>query len=356
MNVVILHDEVAADARPDEADALVQAASISQALRELGHEPRTLGISLDLEAAASKLAILQPDLVFNLVESLGGHGRLIHVAPGLLEALGVPYTGASAEAQFNTSNKLIAKRLLRGADLPTAEWHTIETLGHRLGEPLAPSDRWIIKSVWEHASVGLDEDSIVEAESDHALRQAIVSRVPALGGEAFAERFIDGREFNLGLLANGEEGTRGDVEVLPPAEIVFEGYDDSKPKVVGYRAKWDEGSYEYHHTPRRYDFPAGDGALLKELTSIARRCWEAFGLRGYARVDFRVDGEGKPWVLEINTNPCLSPDAGFAAALERAGIGYADAVRRIMGDTLDTLRGGASHTSGSAARRGGARA
>ena len=102
---------------------------------------------------------------------------------------------------------------------------------------------------------------------------------------------------------------------------------------VGYRAKWDEGSFEYGSTPRSFDFPPDDAALLATLKRLSLACWEIFGLRGYARVDFRVDAEGKPWVLEINTNPCLSPDAGFMAAAGRAGLSRNDVVRRIIADT-----------------------
>ena len=101
---------------------------------------------------------------------------------------------------------------------------------------------------------------------------------------------------------------------------------------VGYRAKWDEESYEYRHTPRRFDFPESDAPLLERLRQTARACWHLFGLQGWARVDFRVDAEGHPWVLEVNANPCLSPDAGFAAALDRAGIDYGAAMERILAD------------------------
>jgi D-alanine-D-alanine ligase len=152
-------------------------------------------------------------------------------------------------------------------------------------------------------------------------------RARQLGGSCFAERFIPGREFNLSLLA-GPEGP----EVLPPAEIVFEGYTEDMPRIVDYRAKWDAAAFEYHHTPRRFDFDASDNDLLTRLKALARQCWDHFELQGYARVDFRVDEAGRLWVLEINANPCLSPDAGFAAALERGGIDYVAAVGRIVAD------------------------
>ena len=105
-----------------------------------------------------------------------------------------------------------------------------------------------------------------------------------------------------------------------------------KPRMVGYRAKWVEGSFEYGNTPRRFEFPPEDAGLLRSLVSLSRECWRVFDLRGYARVDFRVDASGRPWVLEINTNPCISPDAGFMAAAERDGLSIEDVVRRIVAD------------------------
>jgi D-alanine-D-alanine ligase len=108
-------------------------------------------------------------------------------------------------------------------------------------------------------------------------------------------------------------------------------------RIVGYRAKWDESSDEFQNTPRRFDFPPQDAALLERLKSLAVQCWEGFGLNGYARVDFRVDGAGRPWILEINTNPCLSPDAGFAAALQASGVAFTAAIARILADTRRTI-------------------
>jgi D-alanine-D-alanine ligase len=185
--------------------------------------------------------------------------------------------------------------------------------------------RWIIKSVWEHASIGLDEKALVAAADTPSLPERLRQRAPQLGGNCFAEAFIEGREFNLSVL-DGPQGPH----VLPPAEIVFEGYADDRVKIVDYSAKWDEASYAYHHTPRRFDFGAEDQGLLQRLQTLALACWERFDLGGYARVDFRVDPAGRPWILEINANPCIAPDAGFAAAIERAGLSYDAAIRSII--------------------------
>jgi D-alanine-D-alanine ligase len=113
----------------------------------------------------------------------------------------------------------------------------------------------------------------------------------------------------------------------------FEDYPPGKLKMVDYRAKWDEESFESRHTMRCFRFPPSDGPLLQRLTDLAKRCWHLFDLRGYARVDFRVDEGGRPWVLEINANPCLSPDAGFIAAAGEAGLTYRQVVNRILHDS-----------------------
>ncbi len=329
MKVLILHSEIDPCAAADEQDVLVQVEAVTGALRSLGHDAQPLPFSLDLAGLADRLKRASCDLVFNLVETAGGQGRLIHLAPSLLDFLGIPYTGARTEATFLSSNKLAAKRLLRARRLRTPDWVSLTESAVR--DPFPAGSRFIVKSVWEHASVGLEEDSVVTARSPEALRDEIRGRLANLGGAAFAERYVEGREFNLSVLA----GRRGP-EVLPPAEIDFVGYGDDRLRIVGYRAKWDDRAFEYHHTPRRFDFGPEDGALLRSLRRTALRCWDLFGLRGYARVDYRVDGDGTAWVLEVNSNPCLSPDSGFAAATLRAGLRFEEVVGRIIDDALGT--------------------
>ncbi|MEK6676804.1 MAG: ATP-grasp domain-containing protein [Planctomycetota bacterium] len=324
MRVLILHDETASFSRADQQDALVQAEAVANALQTLGHQPAKAECSLDLPANRKAIEGHAPDIVFNLVESVGGSGRLIYLAPALLDTMNIPYVGADTEAMFLTSNKVLAKKLLRSNGLPTPDW--VERKNAAPGDEWT-GGRWIIKSTWEEASVGLDEDSVVAPNDRFSLEKEIDERLDQIGGDGFAERYIEGREFNLSLL-----GDRGQVEVLSPAEIHFVDYAADKPKVVGYRAKWDEKSFEYHHTPRCFDFSPEDGPLLEKLKALAISCWRLFKLRGWVRVDFRVDSSGQPWILEINANPCLSPDAGFAAALARTGIPFDQAISRILTD------------------------
>jgi D-alanine-D-alanine ligase len=321
MKIAIVHGEVPADAGRDEKDVLVQVAYVSQGLTAMGHEPIAVPVSLNLKDAAQKLSALRPAIAFNLVETLAGRGNLIHIAPALLDALRIPYTGAGTAAMMLTSNKVLAKKWLDAAGLPTPRWFTAAGMDERPRVEGA----WLCKSVWEHASIGLDEDSVMPAANRKELLDQMEKRCRLLGGEWFAEAFIDGREFNLSVLA-GASGP----EVLPPAEIRFDAYPPEKIRVVGYRSKWEEGSFEFDNTPRSFEFSDADSPLLERLRELALKCWQLFDLRGYARVDFRIDREGRPWILEVNANPCLSPDAGFAAATHRAGLTFAEVLARII--------------------------
>jgi len=345
MKIAVLHGEVAEGAGPDEQDALAEAAFVADGLARLGHEPCAVPVSLNLEKSRQALTALRPELVFNLVEALAGHGRLIHLAPALLDALRIPYTGARTEAMFLTSNKLLAKSTLAAAGLPTPEWFPD---GGKSSSSSAQGT-WIVKSVWEHASVGLEEGSVLFAADQKKIAGEMAARRATLGGTCFAERFIDGREFNVSLLAGGKAAPLAgkdiaagvesavlpgneDPEVFPPAEIRFDAYPPGKVRVVGYKAKWEAESFEFAGTTRSFTFPPADAPLLALLRELALQCWRLFGLRGYARVDFRVDAGGRPWILEVNANPCISADAGFIAAAAQAGISHTAVLERIISD------------------------
>jgi len=333
LRVLILHNAVPDDATAAEADVLVQASVVDDACRQLGHATERLGCTLDLSALADHLANRPPDVVFNLVESLGGSDRLASLVPAFLAAQRISFTGSPHSTLDLTNEKPQAKEHLLANSLPTAPW--LESRGKELSADLKFPGRYILKAIWEHASVGIDDSAIVTASSRAELQAALAKRARKFRGGVFAEEFIAGREFNVSLLA-GADGP----QVLPPAEIDFSRFPADKLRIVGYDAKWSENSFEFVHTPRRFDFAAADQPLLRHLAYLARRCWSAFDIRGYARVDFRVDEAGRPWILEINANPCLSPDAGYAAALQQAGISFPAAIQRILDDALPGLTPG----------------
>jgi len=322
MRVVVLHSSVKDGASRDELDTLAQVEAVAASLRDQGHRPQSLQCGLDLVEVAASLKAIQPDVVFNLVESIAGAGRLIGLAPMLLEHLRLPYTGSPADAVYLTSSKLLTKTLLRLNGLPAPAWTTPEEV---VRTRTLPGCCLIVKSVWEHASIGLEDESIIEPADSEDLARDMERRKEALGGSCFAEVYVPGREFNVSVLE-----TPGGPEVLPPAEMLFGGYPAGKPKLVGYRAKWEESSFEFRHTGRSFAFDPVDGPLLEELSELALRCFRVFGLRGYARVDFRVDETGRPLILEVNANPCLSPDAGFTAATMQAGLDHAQVIQALV--------------------------
>ncbi|MGA9111069.1 MAG: D-alanine--D-alanine ligase [Smithella sp.] len=323
--IVILHSDISPDASEDELDCLQQAQSIAGALRTLNYEAVLLPFELNLNNTITMLKSLKPYAVFNIVETLDSRGSLIYFAPAILDILQIPYTGCPTEAVFQTSNKPLSKKIMYYAGIATPSWMDQEGFGSRTDT----ADTYLIKSSWEHASIGLDEDSLIPYINNENLLQEMNLRKEILGGSCYAEAYIDGREFNVALIS-GREG----IEVLPIAEMIFQDYAPDKPKIVGYKAKWIADSFEYNNTIRKYDFPESDIDLISDLREIALRCWHLFSLRGYARVDFRVDKNSKPWVLEINSNPCLSPDAGFAAALQHTNMKYHEAIGLIIENAL----------------------
>lgn len=327
MKVVVLHDQVAAEDSLDQQDVLIQAQAISHALGALGHESIDVALSLDFKIFLETIKAIKPAFVFNLVESLQGKGRLIHLAPSLLDYLRIPYTGAGTEALFTTSNKLLAKTMMLNCGISTPRSHCPSQPCSAASLPLPG---WCIsKLVWEHGSSGMGEHSVIYAETI-AQVDAVLRQWQALSGEeCFAEEYIEGREVCVAMLAS----SRG-VELLPPSEIVFEDFPPDRKRIVDYRAKWEEGSFEYSHTPRSFEFSPQDRSLLRTLNAIALKCWSLFNLRGYARVDFRVDGDNRPWVLEVNANPCLAPEAGFAYTAEQAGLSYQDIIKRLVDDVI----------------------
>ncbi|MBN2616338.1 MAG: ATP-grasp domain-containing protein [Bacteroidales bacterium] len=318
---IVLINQLSEHPTEDELDVLDQACIIEESLEHLGYQSERMFMTLNIHSVAQQLKQKEPEFVVNLVESLEQDARLIHWAPALLEHLNIPFTGCSAQSMFLTSNKVLTKEWLRSNNLPTADWFVFDEQNHR-----DSNKKYIAKPLWEDASVGItDANVLVNRKKD--IRN-FLSNKPIK--DWFLEAYIPGREFNVSVL-----GGKNGPTVLPLAEIIFENYPEDKPSIVGYEAKWKEDSFEYKHTVRSFGAETTDPALSENIKKICTDCWHRMELKGYARIDFRIDKNLKPYVLEINANPCLSPDAGFYAAAQQAGLTFDEVLNHIIFDALN---------------------
>ncbi len=319
--VIVFHSPLAEDAPADELDLLDEADYFEGGLSELGYDVKVMPFPSDLSELGRILSTSTPNLIVNLVETLFSDGRLVFIGPAMFEHFKVPYTGCPVDAMYITSNKVLSKSMLLAHGILTPAYMTYEELDHP--DMSIPPYPFLIKSIWEHASHGLDEHKKILFYGKEEIKERF-RREGSGACNFFAEQYVHGREFNISLL-----GDNNRAEVLPAAEICFK-YPEGKPHIVGYRAKWDETSFEHLHTVRNFEFGMEDQVLLGRLGEISQFCWSLFKLRGYARVDFRVDNDGQIFVLEINANPCISPDSGFVDAATRAGYSRLQVIQRII--------------------------
>lgn len=310
------------------AGVLDEVESVSAALGELGVRHRAAG-AWDLEELRGVLAGSPERIVFNLIEELAGKPGAANYVPAICWSWGKSTTGNAVVVL----DKWQTKAALENARVPTPP-AVVVPVGEASAPGDVPSGPLIVKPVRADASEGIDVRSVVPGpgpDLDDAVRRVH----EGFGQPALVEQFIDGREINVALMERGAKP-----QVLPPAEIDFSAFPPERPRVVDYDAKWLVGSFAYRNTPRRIPAPLAP-AVARTVARLARRAWYAVPCRDYARVDCRLDAGGRVWVLEVNPNPDISPGAGFPAALDAAGIGYADFVRTLLENAARRLPGGA---------------
>jgi D-alanine-D-alanine ligase len=319
--VVIAYNQLSDHPTPDEQDVVDQVDLVKDALVELNYEPHELPIGYDISQALDTLKKIQPYFVFNLFESIENKSEFLYFAPALINSLHIPYTGFPLEALFLTTNKVLTKQQLKLIGIPTANWFTKDTL-----HLLEKGKTYIVKTVWEEGSLGLDEHCIFQGEDKDFLAKIVKERHPK---SFFIEEYIVGREINVSLL-----GSADGVEVLPLAEIIFTDYPENKYKMVGYKAKWVSDSFEYNNTPRTFDIKDIDSKTQKHIKDVCVKCWNHFGSKGYARIDLRLSKDNIPVILEINGNPCITDGGGFYSAIEQGGYTFNIAIERIIADAF----------------------
>jgi len=318
--VLILYNKLSKIPKDDEADVIEQVNLVTRALENLNYDVKYHQIDLNLKNAISGITKLNPEIIFNLAETIGNKGEFTFLANSVLNFVRIPYTGSPLIPMFQCSNKILAKKELNAIGVRTPKGFTLDEC-HKLRK----AGKYIIKPIWEEGSLELDEDCVFKGSDSE-----FISRISRKSRQHyFIEEFIEGREFNISILYSADGP-----EVLPLAEMTFQQYPAGKPKIMGYKSKWDDKSFEYSHTRRTFRLGKEDGQLKEKLIVICKKCWNEMGLKGYVRIDFRVTKKSEPLVIDINLNPCLSESGGFMAASKKKGLVFEEVIARILEDAI----------------------
>jgi len=332
-DVLVIHNAV--DKAPQTKDKTAFHESNAGIMQELDAVTAALG-SLGIKYQVKSIDSIEqlPDVlvrseqraVFNLVEELPADILHACYVPAICHAHGRSCTGNDTPALILAQNKWQAKAILDAADVPVPDG-TVVPVGRQISLKGLTPGKYFVKPVFADASEGIDADSIVDLPGP-ALHQAIQRIHSRFGQPAIVEQFIPDRELNVSVIQMGDQ-----VQVLPIAEIDFAAFDAGRPKIVDYSAKWHADSFAYNNTPRIIPAPLPEktAAMVRQYALTA---WHAIGCRDYARVDFRMSDDQRLFVLEVNPNPDISADAGFAAALAAADITYKTFVETILNNAL----------------------
>jgi D-alanine-D-alanine ligase len=292
---------------------------VARTLRKLGHRVSVLGVHGDVKRLVAGLARRKPDLVFNLMEMFGENVFGDIPVTGLLDLLGVDYTGSGPGELYLSQDKGLTKKLLAFEDILYPRFavfsrDTAFETGGNLRMPL------FVKPLRSDASLGIGGKSLVQDWT------GLMERVSAIRREvddaALAEEFIEGREFYVGVIGNSQP------KALPPVEIDFTGFPEGVPKVMDSKAKWDERSKEYKGT--NSVLAQLPDELRARLQKVAVDAYRALRVRDYGRVDIRLTDTGEIYVLEVNASCYLEKNSEFAMAAAASGLDYPRLIERIV--------------------------
>lgn len=292
--------------------------AVKKALASRGHRVKVIEMKGDVSPMVGRILRSKAELIFNLCEEFRGLSRLEMNVAALLELLNIPFSGSSSLVLGLSQDKAKTKSILAHYGVPTpayAVWSPGEppSVAH-LKLPL------IVKPLKEDASLGIDNDALVK-DSASLLRQAVKIH-QSLHQPALVEEYIAGRELNVSILGNEVP------QILPISEIDFSTLPPHLPRICGYDAKWVETTPEFNHTVPLCPAPLSP-QLEKRVREVALLSYRLMDCRDYARVDIRLSPDGTPYVLEINANPDISPDAGMPRSAAAAGLSYPQLIDRI---------------------------
>ena len=294
---------------------------VTVTLKKLGHEVHDLGVGGDLGVIRKAIDERKPHIVLNLMEDFHGVPVFDQNVVSYLELLRIPYTGCNPRGLMLARDKGLSKKLLTYHRLPVPEF-AVYPIGRRIGRrPKRLQFPLIVKSLTREASTGISQASVVE--DDDKLAERIRFMHQAFGTDAIVERYIDGRELYVGVLGNQR------LQVFPVWELLFTKMPEELWHIATDRVKWSRVYQQKRgiKTAAAKNLPEHMPDYIQHL---CRRIYRTLDLSGYARIDLRLDAQGKVYVLEANPNPQLAYGEDFAESAERAGIGYADLLQRIV--------------------------
>ncbi len=325
LKVVILYNLFERLRKGEERDILAEGAIIEEieavenSVRSLGHQCAVMAVFDEIFQIIHWLKEYQPDVVFNLCESVYGNSCWEMNIPALLDLFRMPYTGSSPLTLGLCQDKGKVKDILQSQGILTPRYRIFESAMDTVkGGPFPV----IVKPLHEDGSLGITRESVVF--DDEALVKQIFYVMDQYQQPALVEEFVEGRELNVGLVE-----TNGKVGVLPISEIDYSEFPEGIPRICGYEAKWVNESPEYQKSKPVCPAPLESG-MKKRVEDIALKVFKLFGCRDYARVDLRIDRDGKIYVLEVNPNPDISPQSGVARALKVQGTTYTEFVRNLL--------------------------
>ncbi len=290
---------------------------VRNGLKKYYAEVRTLAIDRDVQKTIKKITSYKPGAIFNFVESVEGIASYEYCMAGLFELLGFQYTGNIPSCLGNCLNKSRTKNILRSYGINTPASITVKKSEKVTAKDINLTYPLILKLLNEDASIGISEFSVVK--DFRSLNKHLLFLQKTYKQDVLIEEYIEGRELNVAVLG----GT-----VLPVSEIIFKGLPDQLPRIVTYDGKWMQNSVYFKYT--NPECPARlNKQLLKKVEEISLAAFDAMNCRDYARVDLRLDKKNKPYVIEVNPNPDISTDSGFARAARAAGIEYPELLYRI---------------------------
>ncbi|MBL7214848.1 MAG: ATP-grasp domain-containing protein [Phycisphaerae bacterium] len=339
-NILILHNTFGPADDPlyeSRAGVMDQVRAVVQSLDVLGISSEVLAVE-NLRHLTQVLGSRRENLIFNLAEEFLCSIEQACYVPAVCRAFGKHCTGNDTPALLLSQNKIYAKAVLRDAGLPCPEGVVVYPPQKGDWENLS-AGRYIFKPAFCDASEGITAESVLLLPDERKKADVLIETLHRQFAQpVIVERFIPARELNVSVIERN-----GKVNVLPLAEIDFSAFSQTQTKIVDYNAKWQKDSFGYNNTPRKIpaDLPV---AVSRRVESLAAAAFKAMGCRDYARVDFRLDESLNPFILEVNPNPDISLDAGFAAALQAAGMPYERFVWTVLTNTQDRLA--ASRTAG----------